>query len=414
MHYLFILLLLTSILSSEEMFLDKKWSSARGVYSLEESYCHPTKKQTLFCQKDSLSYPLFTESPNKNIQDYIEKIVNSSIQTYKNNNLKKEVLENLSDASYQPSVEWETSNSIDLFTVTKKTFTMVNSASGYLGGAHGYYRENYDNYTHEGKHLLLKDILKKDSNSSLHKIAQRVYKNSVGLAVNESLTKDGWFDNKFVLTSNFAITTRGLRFHYNSYEIKPYSSGHTDFMLPYSAIRLLIDPDGSLSPYLKPITQIETAFHEPEIATLKLNIERISKTELRIVLDENTETYAARGWLSLSFSQLTKKSEVKIISSKGFKSTKVYPKGSKIYHILKKKAIKSKYLLVEGETDNKHRDETKQMTLLVTLPSGLQEFKLLIRASFKNDKVVENIPSDYGAFKGQQGFNNYKIIFPLQ
>ena len=272
----------------------------------------------------------------------------------------KEIFKNLfyktsSEEIYQPRGTWNTKNALDLFTVTPKTFTMVTDGSGYTGGAHGYFSTHYDNYSHEGTHLKLDTLLKEDYNATLYKVAERVYKKQVGLASDESLEKDGWFINKFVLTPNFAITDSGLLFHYNSYEIKSYAAGHTDFMLPYNDIRSLIDPSGPLSLYLKVVKKMQRSFLTEDVAKLSLSIERISDTQVRIVVDEARLTYAKQSWLSLSFPQLKSKKDVKILSSKGFTSTHSYSGGSKVYHKVKKKAVKSHYLLVEGENPQRRR-----------------------------------------------------------
>jgi hypothetical protein len=65
------------------------------------------------------------------------------------------------------------------------------------------------------------------------------------------LTEDEWFEERFILPENFAFTSRGILFLYNQYEIKPYSSGLSTFLLPYEALRGIIDPAGPLAFVLK-------------------------------------------------------------------------------------------------------------------------------------------------------------------
>jgi len=415
MKYLLSLLLLSSLLLSKEVFLNKNWVQAKGTYTSSDAYCHPTKNNSGdFCQKEALSYPVLRDAPDVNIANQVETIVKKAITAYKKGDLKKTVMKNISDESYQPRGTWNTDNALDLFSVTDTTFTMQDIGSGYTGGAHGYFSVNYDNYSHEGKLLTLDDLLKKDYNTTLNKIAKKVYKKSVGLKADETLLNDGWFSDKFVLTPNFAITDRGLLFHYNTYEIKPYAAGHTEFMIPYSAMHTLIDPEGPLKTYLAAPDKRQTSYVNDEVASLHLSVERISPGQIRVVVKEKVWAYAKQGWLSLSFPELKKKQEVRISDSEGFKSTKRYPAGSKIYHYLKKKAVKSNYLLVEGETQLKDNSKDKQITLIVTVPPRNKSLRIRVRTSFKNGKKLLTMPSVWDGIKGQQAFSNYEFTFPLQ
>ena len=105
---------------------------------------------------------------------------------------------------------------------------------------------------------------------------------------------------------------------------------------------------------------------------------------------------------------------MKILSSKGFTSTHSYSGGSKVYHKVKKKAVKSHYLLVEGENLKEEDEHAKQMTLVATLPAGAKTFIIRLRASFKNGKVLQTMPMEWNSVKGQQGFDNYHLEFPLK
>jgi len=70
--------------------------------------------------------------------------------------------------------------------------------------------------------------------------------------------------------------------------------------------------------------------------------------------------------------------------------------------------------LVEGETSKADDDKSKQITLLLTLPSDISTFTVRLRASFKNGKELKSMPSEWEGIKGQQGFHNYEFNFPLK
>jgi len=57
---------------------------------------------------------------------------------------------------------------------------------------------------------------------------------------------------------------------------------------------------------------------------------------------------AKKSWLSISLPQIKSASKVLHLEKKGFKSVKIYPKGSKIFNYQSQKIMRAKYLLVEG------------------------------------------------------------------
>jgi predicted RNA binding protein YcfA (HicA-like mRNA interferase family) len=124
-------------------------------------------------------------------------------------------------------------------------------------------------------------------------------------------------------------------------------------------------------------------------------------------------SYENKGWLSLSFPQLTAKEAIKNIQTQGFKSVQAYPKGSSIYHNEHKKAVKSTYLLVEGEDTQWSYNDTHSITLSVVPPSTEKELILDIRGNFKSKEKSIMLPNEYEGIKGQQGFTNYRVFIAL-
>jgi hypothetical protein len=116
----------------------------------------------------------------------------------------------------------------------------------YEGGAHpnSFVRfANYDPRT--GRRLRLSDWLQPGTEARLNALAEKIFRKQEGLRADDQL--EGYFfeNNRFRLNDNFTLTSDGLRFVYNPYEIKPYVAGRTTLDVPWSVLRPLLRP-GSL------------------------------------------------------------------------------------------------------------------------------------------------------------------------
>jgi hypothetical protein len=208
--------------------------------TISNKYCTENKKGKEFCLEYELTYPTIEKTKNLKMKKLIDEIVNNKIIKFKKLNAKDEVLNLLSDDP-ELSWSWEDKTKLQLFATTEKTFTLAVVNYNYSGGAHGNYTITYENYDiAKGVELELKDIFVKGFEEKLKRIANRYYRKRNKLKPGESLTKIGWFGDNFILSDNYAITTKGLDFLYNTYEIKPYIAGITTFLLPKEHIEILM------------------------------------------------------------------------------------------------------------------------------------------------------------------------------
>lgn len=118
----------------------------------------------------------------------------------------------------------------------------------------------------------------------------------------------------------------------------------------------------------------------------------------------------ASGWLSFSFPGIRQNRVVKS-SAKGFDHIKTYPEGSDIYNAQQKKAMKSRYLLVEGETKHWPKRRTCNATITLKVPPGIKHLTLYVRGTFKRGKQIQTLPTKGKV--GQQGFYNYRYNIPM-
>jgi hypothetical protein len=114
------------------------------------------------------------------------------------------------------------------------------------GAAHGAGMSNYYNIDLKtGEQIKLDELLLPGYVDTLNKIAEKLFVAQNGNA--------GWnFDSgSFKLNDNFVITTAGLLYQYNVYEIGSYAAGAPEVLIPYRSIDALINPDGLLSVFWK-------------------------------------------------------------------------------------------------------------------------------------------------------------------
>ena len=396
-----------------EIFVQKENLNLAHI-TLFETYCKSIKPSQALCQSKKLSYIDYEDANLSTFLQGIKGHISPILKKYRADNLKTNTLGDINAMHAEVSGKWSYESAIDLFAKTLTTYTLSTTSSGYEGGAHGYYYQGYDTYTIQtNKKLTLDDLFVTDYNQTLHTIAQRHYKKYKGLAPNQPLTNEGWFEDKFVLAKNFAITSRGLYFFYNTYEIKAYASGTTAFMLPYSKIRHIINPKGALAFALDKAYPLHAYFKKKEELSIEINAQKQPDGKMKIVAKMKNLSYINKGWLSLSFPQLsTQPSKVKLVNI-GFSTLHTYPKGSKVYHQGLKKAVRSSYLLVEGEDNHWENGKINTITLTLTPPANKKELILDIRGNLKSKTTMLMLPNEYEGTTGQQGFTNYRVSIEL-
>ena len=111
----------------------------------------------------------------------------------------------------------------------------------------------------------------------------------------------------------------------------------------------------------------------------------------------------ASGWLSFSFPEM-RDNQATIRESKSFDHTKAYPQGSSIYHIKQKRAIPSRYLLVESDAKKWKKGVTKKSRFTLRVPEDIATLTLYVRGTLKHKTQLKSMPLK-GTI-GQQGFHN--------
>lgn len=416
MHLIIKILLLISlytISNATEIFVNKEGMKLAHI-NLSEKYCKSTKNERKLCKTKKLSYIDYADPDLPTFLRNIQQHITPILKAYLGEDLKNSTLADVKDFGADINGDWYNETDINLFSKTPTTYTLSKTSSGYSGGAHGYHAVGFTNYDIKTqKKLTLDDLFLADYNQTLHTIALSHYRLSQGLKPNQTLIDDGWFDNKFMLAKSVAITSRGLYFLYNSYEIKPYAAGFTEFMLPYSKLKAIINPKGALAFALNKTHTFHASFSSENQVSTTIDTQINTDKTITITAKMTNLSYLNKGWLSLSFPQLESKHQVVHIQNIDFKQANTYPKGSKIYHNKRNKAVRSSYVLVEGEDNNWKYKDTHTIAITITPPTHSKELILDIRSALKSQNKSIVLPSEYDGVEGQQGYTNYRVFIGL-
>ena len=180
-----------------------------------------------------------TIEPDTDLQKYVSQFINVYEQSKKSGEAKGRIFTLQSGAKV----------------IREDSSLTTLEIGGYMfqGGAHGATITGLFNWnTKANKVIRLDDLFIKDYEAKLNEIADTIFRKQEHLSDTSSLAHDYFFkNNQFALNNNFLITPVGLRFLYNQYEIKPYSAGQTNLLIPYKKIKSLLLPNTVVAQYIK-------------------------------------------------------------------------------------------------------------------------------------------------------------------
>lgn len=225
----------------------------------ESRNCNSEGKTDTTCQIVKITYPDFSES---------EKVLNDSLTVWLSGGMNTQKTYSSTQATadgflqdYEAylkeqkelpaAMPWELLITTSVVKQQAGIIPIVVDYYSYTGGAHGNPATIYHNWDAKShKEIALDDILNSNYADSLRNIAEGLFRKQEKLSPTASLKQGYFFENaKFSLNDNFLITSQGLQFLYNPYEIKSYAEGKTKLLLPYDAIKTLIKKDGALARY---------------------------------------------------------------------------------------------------------------------------------------------------------------------
>jgi len=372
----------------------------------------------IFCTRCTLSYPIATDGDAPDFFHFIPRQIRDILRQYR----KCDLVESVGEMTENdlPEVDFYQEWEVDVSDITPSTYTLAIQHAEFSGGAHGDEGFEFRNYRRKDGGLLgLESLLKKGSMKRFKTIAEKRYRQIYGLSMKDDLSdKAGWFENRFVLPENFDITTKGLYFAYNVYEVTPRAVEPPSFLVPYTAFRKLIDPKGPIAFALDPDHPVSET-NNALISLLRLDLHKEKKGVLAIdltfrILDNVLQTlsYYKSSRITVQFPSLRKTDAIlDYEASDEEDNVTIIPAGKPIYNFKRKKTVRSRWLEVILQTtdDQDPLHGIHHLHLRLRLPKK-RPFLLYYHLERTNDKgKVERDPLVDGYNEGQQGLSNYTI-----
>jgi hypothetical protein len=151
------------------------------------------------------------------------------------------------DARSRPSesMNWEYDEAILPEHRTPAVTVISRSREYYLGGAHGMREKAYFVFSPgEPKQLKISELIREGAGPELRRLTEDALRDYGKLKKGEPLSAGGFFEDSAAAPDNFFITSQGLGFHWDPYDIAPYAMGPIEVILSYEQIKGLLSPRG--------------------------------------------------------------------------------------------------------------------------------------------------------------------------
>ncbi|MDR2176688.1 MAG: RsiV family protein [Treponema sp.] len=176
------------------------------------------------------------------VQDYTEEQIR--VQTMSYRDMGEEARHNIEFINSE-SLNW---NYVESFkTQADRALLLIISRDrfSYSGGAHPNYDRTYFVFDREvGMRVSLSDIIRKGAEPTLKELINQELRRHKKIGPGDSLKKAAFLVDEAEITENFFFSPQGVSFHWDPYELAPYSEGYVETTIPYTVIREMLTPEG--------------------------------------------------------------------------------------------------------------------------------------------------------------------------
>jgi hypothetical protein len=175
-------------------------------------------------------------------QDYAREVVR--VQTIEYRDMGEEARNN-SRIALSETLNWTYDEQFEGKTLPPRLLVIARNRANYTGGAHGNYDKRYFVFDQElGMRIFLADLVRDDAMPALQDLVNRELRTAKKLGPRDSLKKALFLVDKADLTENYFLSSQGLGFHWDPYEIAPYAEGSVEVLVPYKDLETLVRPEG--------------------------------------------------------------------------------------------------------------------------------------------------------------------------
>jgi hypothetical protein len=186
-----------------------------------------------------LVWSLFYEG--RRPEEYVGEILRVFRQQYEG---VKEAIEGNPDYPME-SLNWHYTEDFKMSLINPSLIVLMRDIDFYTGGAHG--MNNCRWYVIDRvrtEQVRPGSLFKGESNAALERALAAALRVKAGIGAEEGLSGAGYFEDSPAIPDNFFLAPQGVGFHWDPYEIAPYSFGPVEVILPYDEIRPFLGDQG--------------------------------------------------------------------------------------------------------------------------------------------------------------------------
>lgn len=142
-------------------------------------------------------------------------------------------------------LDWEYAEQMDLQTLSGRWLVIGRQVDAFTGGAHGMSQKTF--YVVDRKELRTlswEELFTDPKSPELRRLILAGLRKRSGLDEKAALSSGIYLEDEPAMTDNFFLTPEGLAFHWNPYEIAPYSEGHIEVIIPWEKLKDLLSGPG--------------------------------------------------------------------------------------------------------------------------------------------------------------------------
>jgi hypothetical protein len=158
----------------------------------------------------------------------------------------KETIRSQPDLFFSETLNWYYEEKFEMEMDGPRFLVLSRNWAEYTGGAHGNYGKNYFVFDREkARRISLADIAGENQRMLTEKLNRELRKSRE--LEGSSLEEYGFFVSHVEPAENFFLSPEGIGFHWDPYEIGPYSMGFVEVIVPYGDIESILSPLGRMA-----------------------------------------------------------------------------------------------------------------------------------------------------------------------
>ncbi|MDR2608157.1 MAG: DUF3298 and DUF4163 domain-containing protein [Treponema sp.] len=146
---------------------------------------------------------------------------------------------------YGQSMNWYHSETVSLITESPRIRVFSKTGESFTGGAHGMREQRYfviDRLS--GRQIDTAFIIKNGAEGELTALINEALRSRMDPGSGTTLKDGGFFEETVEITENFFLDRAGMSFHWDQYEIAPYSMGPIEVSIPWKQLSALLSAEG--------------------------------------------------------------------------------------------------------------------------------------------------------------------------